>query len=363
MPRWMRWSPTGRSANQRISSRGVPLLMTPRDRRIFHYAVAVVAVAVASALSIDFAPLIHGHRYAPFLFAVIVSSFVGGAGPSALATIAGIAILNYADYRIEHVVRLDSEDVVQLLMFTSVGLSISILNTRRNAELRRLDRAKDQLIATITHELKTPVTVILGYATLLQHNDDEDLRITAAKAIEQSARAQARLIEDLLDMSRLLLGKIRLEVAPVSLAGILHQVIEMVCPEVERRGLTIDVSIPRDTFLINGDSIRLQQIFWNLLTNALKFTQAGGHIAVEAKRIASTTIEVSVKDSGEGITAAELPRIFDPLQQADAGLARGGLGLGLAIVKQLVAMHRGTVEAYSDGRGSGAMFAVRLPAA
>src|SRR5258708_22829774 len=181
--------------------------------RLVPYGLPFAAVGVALLLDFELMPLTH--RYVPFLFAVLFTAFLTGFGPSLLATMLAVVAANYFDYVVDGQLRVDSEDIVQLAIFLSIALSISILTTKRrraernlaraNAKLRELDRAKDQFIAMLSHELKAPMTVILGWASILRQQQDVDLQATAAAAIESSARAQARLVDDLLDMSRLTL--------------------------------------------------------------------------------------------------------------------------------------------------------------
>lgn len=339
-------------------------------RRAALYALPFATVGAALLLNVLFRDQLQPHRYAPFVFAIIITAFVGGVGPSLVGTAAAIFATNYFDYLVEGQLRLDADDFVQLLIFTTIALSISFLTTRRkraeyalqqaNSELRELDRAKDQFIATVSHELRTPMTVILGWAAILRQEKDDQLRETAAAAIEQSVRAQSRLIEDLLDMSRLTLGKLRLDSGPVGMASIVQQTVDMIRPEAEARRIPVSVTLPRDPCVIRGDQLRLQQICWNLLSNAVKFTPEGGDIEVRLSRD-DHAVEVSISDNGDGIPGDLLPRIFEPFRQGKGATAKGGLGLGLAIVKELVTMHRGTIEAQSDGSGKGARFTVHLP--
>jgi signal transduction histidine kinase len=341
-------------------------------RRAALYALPFATVGAALLLNVLFRAQLQPHRYAPFVFAIIITAFVGGLGPSLVGTAVAIFASNYFDYLIAGRLQLDADDFVQLLIFTTIAVSISFLTTRRKraeralkraiAELRELDHAKDQFIATVTHELRTPMTVILGWAAILRQENDDDLRATAAAAIEQSARAQAQLIEDLVDMSRLNLGKLHLDVVPLRMATVIQQAASMIRPEADGKRISMSVTLPRDPCVIQGDPLRLQQICWNLLSNALKFTPEGGHIDVRLSRD-DEAVEMSISDDGDGISDELLPRIFEPFRQGNGGTAKGGLGLGLAIVKELVTMHRGTVEARSDGAGNGARFIVRLPVA
>ncbi|SRR5712691_8332638 len=342
------------------------------QRRSVLYALPFLTVGAALLLDIGFRSQLEPHRYAPFLFAILITAFAGGLGPALVATILAVAATNFFYYIVQGQLRLDAEDFVQLLIFVSIALCISFLTTRRqraerelesaNRKLRELDRAKDQFIATVSHELKTPMTVILGWASILRQQNDDDVKSTAAAAIEQSARAQARLIEDLVDLSRLTLGKLHLEMAPVGMSTAVQQAVEMIRPQADSKHIAVNVTLPHNPCVIQGDALRVQQICWNLLSNAVKFTPDGGRVDVALSR-RDHQVEINISDNGDGISADILPRIFEPFRQGNGGAAKGGLGLGLAIVRELVAKHHGEVEAQSDGVGKGARFVVRLPAA
>lgn len=341
----------------------------PLARHIGDYALAFISVGIALFLDLRFQELLQPHRYAPLLFAVVIVAFLGGLGPALLTTVLALAATNYYDYRIYHELRLNTEDLLQLIIFTTNAVCISFLTTKRrraevalkkaNAELRELDRAKDQFIATISHELRTPITVIVGWSAILKQ--DETLRATAAEAIEQAARAQSQLIEDLLDMSRLTLGKLHLDIQPVSLTSTLKQSVDMIRPQADLKHISLHVVLPRDPCVLRADVLRLQQICWNLLSNAVKFTPKDGHIAVRLSHD-DQSCAFSVSDNGDGIAPEVMPKIFEPFRQGNGASAKGGLGLGLAIVRQLVTMHGGHVEARSEGAGRGAEFTVHLPA-
>lgn len=235
---------------------------------------------------------------------------------------------------------------------------------RQYHESEALSRAKDEFLATSSHELRTPLTSILGWAELLMTGGlDAETQRVALESIVQSSRAQARLIDDMLDVSRLLTGKLELNSEPVDVAASVLLALRAIMPSAERKNLTLEKSFTLGSSRVDGDPTRLQQIFWNILANAVKFTPAGGRIGV---RMTSTDsrIDIVVTDSGQGISAEFLPRVFDSLSQQRGSSTRGhgGLGLGLSIVRQLVQMHGGTVRAESDGEGRGATFTVSLPA-
>jgi PAS domain S-box-containing protein len=226
------------------------------------------------------------------------------------------------------------------------------------------NRLKDEFLATLSHELRTPLNAILGYARMLQTNAiAPEKRTRAIDVIERNAAAQNQLIEDLLDISRITRGQLRLEPALISLASVLREAIEVVRPAAEAKRIALDVDIDPVPVHVTADATRLQQVFWNLLTNAVKFTDQGGRISASIRRLGND-VQVSIADSGAGISPEFLPFVFEPFRQADARLTRGhgGLGLGLSISRRLVELHGGTIAAASAGSGKGATFIVRLPA-
>ncbi|UJR81698.1 response regulator [Sandaracinus amylolyticus] len=229
---------------------------------------------------------------------------------------------------------------------------------RQEAEVA--NRAKDEFLATVSHELRTPLNAIIGWTAIARAQAPAELD-RALSIIERNARSQARIIEDVLDVSRIISGQLRLEPRALHLADPLSAAVESVRPGAETKEITLDVDVAQDVTIV-GDPERLQQIVWNLLANAIKFTPRGGRVALHAKRQGEVAC-IEVIDSGQGIEPAFLPRVFDPFRQADGSTTRrhGGLGLGLAIVKQLAAAHGGTVRAKSEGMGRGATFVVELP--
>lgn len=234
---------------------------------------------------------------------------------------------------------------------------------RQQAE--EASRLKDEFLAVVSHELKTPLHAIKGWAELLRDQalTPEETR-RAIEAIARNARAQQQIIDDLLDVSRIISGKLRLDLRPVSLSSIIHAAVETVRQSAENKELQLTVQVQTLAAPVIGDTNRLQQIIWNLLTNAIKFTPAGGQIKVQATQTGAYA-EVVIQDSGQGIAPVFLPHVFDPFRQEDAKPSRkqSGLGLGLSIVRQLVEMHGGTINAYSDGLDQGARFTIRLPLA
>ena len=240
-----------------------------------------------------------------------------------------------------------------------------LLDSEREArsQAERVSRIKDEFLSTLSHELRTPLNAVLGWVSLLQREGlQAEERKRGLDAIERNARAQAQIIEDLLDLSGIISGKVRLDVQRVDLPNVLNESIETVRPTAEAKGICLLALVDPFAGPISGDPNRLKQVFWNLLSNAIKFTPKGGKVQVLLERVDSH-LEVAVIDTGEGIAPEFLPYVFDRFQQADPSTTRrhGGLGLGLAIVKQLVELHGGNVGVKSGGIGQGATFIVQLP--
>jgi PAS domain S-box-containing protein len=242
----------------------------------------------------------------------------------------------------------------------------ALLLSERNAraEAERLSHLKDEFLATLSHELRTPLTTILGWANLLRRRSSigqAELK-AAVETIHRNAQAQAQIIDDLLDMSRIISGKIRLQTEAIDLRDLVQVAVDGIRPTAATKNIAVSVVLENGADLVAGDAARLQQVLWNLLTNALKFTPANGSIRVTLQR-SGGSMEIHVKDSGVGIQPAFLPHVFERFRQADGSTTRehGGLGLGLSIVRNLVELHGGTVAVHSDGPGLGSTFSVRLP--
>jgi PAS domain S-box-containing protein len=232
-------------------------------------------------------------------------------------------------------------------------------------EAREASRLKDEFLATVSHELRTPLTAILGWAHMLRTGQfDGKSYSTAFETIERNARAQAQLIEDLLDVSRIVTGKLRIDVRPIDPNSFIEAAVEAVRPAAEAKGVRVQKVIDTGLVTVSGDPVRLQQVVWNLLSNAIKFTPRGERVQVRLERV-NSHVEIVVSDTGAGIAPDFLPHVFDRFRQADGTTTRhhGGLGLGLAIVRHLVELHGGTVRAESPGEGHGATFTVLLPVA
>ncbi|MET0286847.1 MAG: ATP-binding protein [Polyangiales bacterium] len=262
---------------------------------------------------------------------------------------------------------LDSAGEVELIAGTTRDVTernrteVALREAREQAELA--SRLKDEFLATLSHELRTPLNAILGWSQLLRRRSREDARLHEGfGVIERNARVQVQLIEDLLDMSRIVAGKLRLDVKSVELRVVIQAALESVAPAAQARGVKVQVLLDDEVGPVRGDPARLQQVIWNLLANAIKFTPRGGVVTVDLARQGAFA-RLSVSDSGMGIEPDFLPYVFERFRQSEGGSTRRhqGLGLGLGIVKSLVEMHGGQVRAQSEGRGKGASFVVELP--
>jgi signal transduction histidine kinase/ActR/RegA family two-component response regulator len=232
---------------------------------------------------------------------------------------------------------------------------------RKEAEIA--SRMKDEFLAMMSHELRTPLNAVLGWTTILKQNKQDEAKLARGlDVIERNARAQARLVSDLLDVSRIVSGKLRVSAKKMQLSAVIHAAVEVVRPAAEAKQVRLVVDLAPDLGVMVGDTERLQQVVWNLLINAIRFTPPKGQVMVTAQREASA-IGVRVEDTGIGIPAEHLPHIFERFRQVDSSTTRaqGGLGLGLAIVRHLVEAHGGTVEARSEGAGRGSSFTFSLP--
>lgn len=239
---------------------------------------------------------------------------------------------------------------------------------QRDAERERLraesaNRMKDEFLATVSHELRTPLTAILGWARILRDSNYDRVRVTkGVEIIERNARAQVRIVEDILDISRIITGKVKLELVPIDPRLVIEAAVSTLESTAGAGGVELQVRMDPELGSVLGDGERLQQVLWNLLSNAIKFTPGGGKVEVVARR-EGEALEIAVRDTGRGIAPGFLPHVFERFRQDDTSSTRsiGGLGLGLAIVRQLVELHRGTVTADSDGHGRGSTFTVHLP--
>jgi signal transduction histidine kinase len=321
--------------------------------------------------------LLHSVGHQPgtplFLVAIICSAWYGGLGPGLVATACAALSVDYLRQQWWSP-EFGLDEVMRLGLFVFTALFITLVNEvhvrvlsrehQARAQAEETARIKDRFLAMVSHELRTPLNAISGWATILSRDDCDALTSARAKeAIKRNSISLSHLINDLLDASRAMTGKLLTEVQLVRLAPILEDSVDTVRPEVVAKGIQLvtDFEVPVDSVL--GDPNRLKQVFGNILTNALKFTPAGGSIEVRLRSAGPSKIHIIISDDGIGIRREELPYVFDSFRQADNAVRYGGLGLGLTIVRQLVELHGGTIEASSGGEGCGARFTVELPLA
>jgi signal transduction histidine kinase/ActR/RegA family two-component response regulator len=241
--------------------------------------------------------------------------------------------------------------------------ALAVENARAYDEVQRANRLKDEFLATLSHELRTPLNAILGYARMVRSGlVQAERQGNAIDTIERNASALTQIVEDILDVSRIISGKVRVDVQPVDLPAVVQHAIDTVAPAAAAKQIRMSTVLDPRAMPVAGDPARLQQVVWNVLANAVKFTNRGGQVQVRVERV-NSHVEIVVSDTGIGIAPEFLPHLFERFRQADAGTTRehGGLGLGLAIARHLVEMHGGTIQAASGGVGSGATFTVRLP--
>lgn len=330
-------------------------------------------------------------RSLPFIMAfpaITVSAWLGGFWPGMLTTLISAVGADYFWFgpRGSWPVP-DAADAVALVAFLCVGAAISGLNEgwrrgvlaaqkmeseRRDliererharAHAEHASRMKDQFLSMVSHELRTPLHAVLGYADLLTLRPlSEEERAHAVTAIQRNARAQAELIDSLLDLSRIETGKLHLQLGEIDLSAVVSRAADVVRPAADAKKIALEVKLPAAAVRIIGDGVRLQQVVWNLVSNAVKFTPPGGRVELLLNGGHSRT-QIRVSDTGQGISAEFLPHVFDRFAQGPGASTRPdrGLGLGLAIVRELVEAHGGTVTGESAGEGRGSTFTVTLP--
>jgi PAS domain S-box-containing protein len=256
-----------------------------------------------------------------------------------------------------------TRDDLQLAQDVALRAALAIENAQSYHELQTANRLKDEFLATLSHELRTPLNAVLGYARMLQSGAVPQQKVgQALDVIDRNAAALAQIIEDVLDVSRIVLGKTKLRVQPTDIAAVVQDAVATVRPAADAKGLQLRCAIPEDMPDVPGDPHRLQQVVWNLLSNAVKFTPAGGRIDVRVVE-RKGRIDISVSDTGIGFPKTFRPYVFERFRQAESGTTRlhGGLGLGLSIARHIVELHGGTISAESPGEGKGATFTVTLP--
>ncbi len=264
-------------------------------------------------------------------------------------------------YRPEHVTAMSMAANLTAVAIENVRL-LKLERTARQAA-EESNRLKDEFLATVSHELRTPLTAILGWSRLLEDGSVEDhTKKQAIETICRNAKAQAQIVDDILDVSRIITGNLYLDLHPMALAPVVKNAINVVRPTADAKGIKIDAYLDATPAMVSGDANRLQQVIWNLLSNAVKFTANGGRVFVKLAQNGSM-VEITVSDTGQGISREFIPFVFDRFRQADSTTTRqhGGLGLGLAIARHLVEIHGGTIKADSAGEGRGATFTIRLP--
>jgi signal transduction histidine kinase/CheY-like chemotaxis protein len=346
---------------------------------IGRYVLAAAAVGLAFGVRLAAKPLIG--NASPFLFftpAVMVAAWFGGIGPALFSTGIGAELGNY--FFLSRIGEPDFERWDRVAMFLLVACLIIALTTVVKASRRRLaeslwreqraraeaeatNQSKDDFLGLVSHELQTPVSVVLGWASAIRKRRlYGDALNVALDAIERNAHVQSRLVQDIMDRARIVTGRLRLEPQTVSVTEIVRAAVEQMRPAFDHVHVQVTTAIEDMPHPMSADPVRLQQVFTNLLSNAAKFTPPGGHVAIEATSTA-TAATVTIKDDGAGISREFLPHVFDGFQQEPHGLAAGshGLGLGLSIARHFVERHGGTIRAASSGRGKGATFTVTLP--
>ncbi len=256
-----------------------------------------------------------------------------------------------------------TEQHEQLANGVAAWASLALENARLYMEAREADRLKDEFLAVLSHELRTPLNAIVGYSRLLRGNVlSGEKAARGLETLERNAGALTQIVDDVLDISRIVSGKIRLDVQPVELPLVVHNAVATVQPTADAKGVRLQTIVDPRVGPVSGDPARLQQVVWNLLSNAVKFTPRQGRVQIRVERV-NSHIEVAVSDTGVGIRSDFLPHVFERFRQADAGTTRkaGGLGLGLSIVRHIVDLHGGSVAVASEGEDKGATFRVRLP--
>ena len=346
------------------------------------YAVAVAAVAGVTVLALALRPALQGAVSPLFLAAVAVACAYGGWRPGFVATTLSLIITEVV---FPPFFSLDTASVVRAGAFAVVGLLTALLFARardararaealarareellRHEQAARADaetagRSRDEFLATLSHELRTPLNALMGWIWWLRRGSfDEERRERALETIERNTTSLAQLIEGLLDISRIITGKLRISASEVEPAAVVAAAVEAVQPAAAAKSIALSVDVDETVGPVVADPDRLQQILSNLLSNAVKFTPDKGRVDLTLRRAGSEAV-LEVRDSGQGISAARLPHVFDRFRQADARRPITGLGLGLSIVRHLVEVHGGTIRAESPGEGQGATFTVTLP--
>lgn len=360
--------------------RNVPGIFTrPREFSwVRRYGVAVGAVLAATVVSLIVRPMTHASDSPLFVAAVMLSAWHGGMGPSLFATVLAVVALDVVMAPSHTSFVITEEVIARLIVFVLVALFISALDAARRragaeraaaleaeraarARAEAANRAKDEFVTRVAHELRTPLAAIAGWSAALGSGRlDAGGRSRAITVLQRNAALQARVIEDLVDLSRVARGKVSLRVAPVDLGAVIEAAVDAVACTAGARGIKLDVNVAAACCRVAGDATRLHQVVSNLLVNAIKHSEAGTTVYVTLDTV-EVHARIEVRDEGCGLAPEFLPHVFEPYWQPEREMARSGLGLGLAIVRQLVELHGGRVEAASPGVGHGARFTVLLP--
>lgn len=357
------------------------LMQTDIPTAAWRYGITLLNVVLATALTI-FLHEATGEEALFFLVAVTISTLYGGLGPGLLCIGLSVLSINYFFVGSLGTITTALYNVPLLIVFVSLALLISYLvETKRRvevqlratnrdleqrvaartSELLQANRVKDQFLAVVTHDLRQPLTSILGWLRLLEgKTSDDELVARALQVIKKSALHQTHLVNELVDVSSIARGSLSLHLEPLDFASIVNEAIEDVMPKAVLQHVEINVMIANAAVPVCGDYHRLLQVILNLLENALKFTPPGGRIAVRLSK-AAEEVKLSVADTGEGISPEFMPHVFEPFRRASDNAPGSGLGLGLAIVKHVIESHGGRVSVESEGEGKGSEFIVTLP--
>jgi signal transduction histidine kinase len=342
-------------------------------RILWRYGMAILLVCLATVLSVWRLQELQYMRGIFFFAAIVISSWLGGLGPGLFATLLASLSIDYYLLPPFHSITSFREDFLQTTLFMGLAALVAWLTTkRRSAEvrLREADRHKDEFLSVLAHELRTPLSMIANAASILKLEPaNAEIVRRQQRMIERQARYMGSLLGDLLDITRIAQGKIRMEVGRVELGQIIENAVAQTRHQLEAHEHQLSVERPPAPVWIDGDPTRLEQVVVNLLNNAIKYTDNRGRISLSLttqdgdELTPAGTAVLCVRDNGIGIPSELLPKIFSLYGQADAALKRskGGLGIGLALVRNLVTLHGGSIEAHSAGPGQGSEFTVRLP--
>lgn len=349
-------------------------------RTIWSYLFAILSVAAALVLTGLLWRWIEPHPTSLVLAAITVSAWYGGFRPSLIATALATMAVDYFFIVPVHSLEFSVDNIVRACVFILVALLISWIDHGRKKAIEERDQmlirehdarkaaeaanqAKDEFLAMVSHELRTPLNVILGWVSILRSGKlNRGAAADGLERIERNARLQQHLIEDLIDVSRIAAGTMRVDARPMEVNAVIEDALRVVALAAKAKNISIHADYPEDAIIISGDPDRLQQVVWNLLSNAIKFTPRGGRVSLLVQRL-DRDVVLSVSDSGRGIRPEFLPYVFERFRQDlnERSQNDEGLGVGLSIVRHIVELHGGSVEARSAGKGKGATFMVRLP--